>query len=109
MGRDLTLGIEEEYQICDPRTGDLVPGVERMLGAAAPELRERMAYELLHSVVEGNTSVAESVDDALGQILRLRRDLFALAERLDLALGLGGAHPFARWDAQGFVDTPDYQ
>jgi len=109
MSRDLTLGIEEEYQVCDPRTGDLTPGVERLLERAWPALRERMAFELLHSVLEGNTAVAESVEDAMAMILRLRRDLFTVAEQLDLALGLGGTHPFARWSDQGFVDTPDYQ
>ena len=82
MGRDLTLGIEEEYQVCDPRTGDLVPGVERLLQAAAiadPALRDRMAFELLHTVLEVNTAVAESVDDALAKILRLRREVHGIA------------------------------
>ena len=109
MSRDLTLGVEEEYQICDPRTGDLAPGIERILAEAAPELRERLAYELLHSVIEANTPVAESVDDAVAKMLHVRREVFAVAERLDLALGLTGTHPFARWRDQGFVDTPDYQ
>lgn len=109
MARDLTLGIEEEYQVCDPRSGALAPGVERLLVAAPPELRERMAFELLHTVLEGNTGVAESVGDAMAQLAGVRQGLFALAERLDLALGLGGTHPFARWEEQGFVDTPDYQ
>ena len=63
MAKDLTLGIEEEYQVCDPRTGDLTPGVELLLGAAPPALRERLSYELLHTVLEGNTAVAETVDD----------------------------------------------
>ncbi len=109
MGRDLTLGIEEEYQICDPRTGDLVPGVERILEAAAPELRERLSYELLHTVLEANTPVAASVEEGATLLCAVRRDLFDVAGRLDLALGLSGVHPFARWQEQGFVDTPDYQ
>ncbi|HEY7462706.1 MAG TPA: YbdK family carboxylate-amine ligase [Gemmatimonadota bacterium] len=109
MARDLTLGIEEEYQICDPRTGDLAAGVERILAAAAPPLRERISYELLHSVLEGNTAVAETVDEGMVMLAGMRRDLFELAGGLGLALGLSGAHPFARWQDQGFVDTPDYQ
>ena len=109
MPNDLTLGIEEEYQVCDPRTGDLTPGVEKILGAAAPELRERLSYELLHTVLEGNTAVAASVDEGLALLLGLRRELFALADGLGLALGLSGTHPYARWQDQQFVDTPDYQ
>jgi carboxylate-amine ligase len=109
MGRDLTLGVEEEYQICDPHTGQLAPGIERLLKAAGPALRQRMAFELLHTVLEANTAVADSVADAMAKTVQLRRDLFALADRLDLALGLGGTHPFASWRDQRFVDTPDYQ
>ena len=109
MADDPTLGIEEEYQVCDPRTGDLAPDVERILGAAAPALRERLSYELLHTVLEGNTPVARSVDEGMAMLLGLRRELFALADGLGLALGLSGAHPFARWQDQRFVDTPDYQ
>lgn len=109
MGRDLTLGVEEEYQICDPRTGDLVPGIGPLLGAAPPALRERMSYELLNSVLEGNTAVAAGVEEAHALTARLRRDLFGLADGLGLALGLAGTHPFASWRDQEFVDTPDYQ
>lgn len=109
MGRDLTLGVEEEYQICDPRTGDLVPGIGSLLSAAPPALRQRMAYELLHSVLEGNTAVASDVAEAHALTARLRRDLFGLADGLGLALGLAGTHPFASWRDQEFVDTPDYQ
>ncbi len=109
MANNLTLGIEEEYQVCDPRTGNLAPGVERILEAAPPPLRERLSYELLHTVLEGNTAVSATVDEALANVLALRRELFGLAERLDLALGLSGTHPFARWSDQEFVDTPDYQ
>jgi carboxylate-amine ligase len=109
MGRDLTLGVEEEYQICDPRTGDLVPGIESLLAAAPPALRERMSYELLHSVLEGNTAVAGDVEEAHALTARLRRDLIGLADGVGLALGLAGTHPFASWRDQEFVDTPDYQ
>jgi carboxylate-amine ligase len=109
MARDLTLGIEEEYQICDPRTGDLVPGIESLLAAAPPALRERMSYELLHSVLEGNTAVAGDVEEAHALTARLRRDLIGLADGVGLALGLAGTHPFASWRDQEFVDTPDYQ
>jgi carboxylate-amine ligase len=32
-----------------------------------------------------------------------------LAERHEVAVGIGGVHPFADWRVQGFVDTPGYQ
>jgi carboxylate-amine ligase len=68
-----------------------------------------MSYELLHSVLEGNTAVAGDVEEAHALTARLRRDLIGLADGVGLALGLAGTHPFASWRDQEFVDTPDYQ
>ena len=107
--RAATLGVEEEYQLCDPATGDLVPAVDALLAAAAEPLRERLGYELLHSVLEGNIEVASDPDDAIEKVRRLRCDLLELAGSRDVAIGIGGVHPFARWQEQDFVDTPGYQ
>lgn len=105
----IPLGVEEEYQLCDPSTGDLTPAVDRLLGAAPPELRDRLAYELLHTVLEANTEKSATVDEALERVRRLRCQIIELAEQGGVAIGIGGVHPFARWQDQGFVDTEGYQ
>ncbi|MGH7571875.1 MAG: carboxylate-amine ligase [Gemmatimonadota bacterium] len=104
-----SLGVEEEYQLCDPATGDLKPAVDTLLAAAPEELRDRLGYELLHTVLEANTGVAADVDDAAMQVRRLRCAIMDLAERQGVAIGIGGVHPFASWRDQEFVDTPGYQ
>jgi carboxylate-amine ligase len=109
MKGPLTLGVEEEYQICDPSTGDLVPVVDQLLEAAPRELRDRLGYELLHTVLEGDIPVASDVDEAVESVRQLRCSIIALAEAQGVAIGVGGAHPFADWRDQGFVDTPGYQ
>jgi carboxylate-amine ligase len=105
----VTLGVEEEYQLCDPATGELVPAVDRVLRAAHPELRERLGYELLHTVLEGNTPKASDVDEAMAGVRWLRCSILDLAAAHGVAIGIGGVHPFARWQDQDFVDTPGYQ
>jgi len=105
----LTLGVEEEYQICDPSTGDLTPVVDQLLAAAPPELRDHLGYELLHTVLEGDIPIASSVDEAVESVRQMRCSVIALAESQAVAIGIGGAHPFADWRDQGFVDTPGYQ
>lgn len=105
----LTLGIEEEYQLCDPVTGDLTPSVDRLLDAAPPALRERLGYELLHTVLEGNIEVAGDVADAMAKVRELRCAVLELASAQGVAIGIGGVHPFARWQDQEFVDTEAYR
>ncbi|HUP01039.1 MAG TPA: YbdK family carboxylate-amine ligase [Gemmatimonadota bacterium] len=109
MARTITLGIEEEFQLCDPETGDLTPAVDSLLAAAAPPLRGRLAYELLHTVLEGNIAVADDLDQAMERVRELRCSILELADAHGVAIGIGGVHPFARWQDQDFVDTPGYQ
>ncbi len=104
-----TLGIEEEYQICDPQTGDLVPKVDEIMSSAAPDLRERLSYDLLLTLVEANTEVSETVEEGIDNLLDKRRRVQALAEAAGCTLGLTGTHAYADPKEQSFVDTPDYQ
>ena len=49
---DFTVGIEEEFAILDPDSLDLVPRFEELRDTAEPELRERIAGELIMSELE---------------------------------------------------------
>ena len=105
----LPLGVEEEFQLCDPETGDLTPAVDRILRAAPPELAERLGYELLHTVVEGNILKSADLAEATARVRALRCDLLEIAASMGVAIGIGGVHPFARWQDQDFVSTDAYQ
>ena len=105
----LPLGVEEEYQLCNPETGDLTPAVDKILRAAQPELAERLGYELLHTVIEANTRKSADLGEAMAGVRALRCDLLEIAASLGVAIGIGGVHPFARWQDQDFVDTEGYQ
>jgi carboxylate-amine ligase len=105
----VSLGVEEEYQLCDPETGDLTPAVDRLLAAAPAGWNEHLGYELLYTVLEGNTPKADDVDEAMAGVRTLRCVVLDLAAAHEVAIGVGGVHPFARWQDQDFVDTPGYQ
>ncbi len=60
FGRRLTLGVEEELFLVDPETWALTPGVERLLGPAG------LKTELFAAVVETNTPICGSAEEALG-------------------------------------------
>jgi carboxylate-amine ligase len=105
----ITLGVEEEYQLCDPSTGDLTPAVERLLAGAPPAWRDHLGYELLHTVIEGNTPIEDDVDAMMAEVRALRCVVLEGAAAEGVAIAIGGVHPFARWQDQDFVDTPAYQ
>ena len=105
----LTLGVEEEFMFCDPRTGDLTHTIDEFMEAVDPALRERFSYELLLSEIETNTEVARSVDDAMESVIHLRKTVAEISERLGVSMGVNGTHPFADWREQKFVQNETYQ
>jgi len=104
-----TLGIEEEYQICDPETGALVPRVDDLLRRADADLRAFLSYDLIQGLIETNTDVSANVDEGIADLIAKRRRIQALAEAAGCTLGITGSHPFADPRQTAFVDTPGYR
>src|SRR5918996_243422 len=102
FGRRLTLGVEEELFLVDPETWALTPGVERLLGPAG------LKTELFAAVVETNTPICGSPEEALAELVRLRGVVQEAAAREGLAVAAGGTHPFAAPEEQEIVREPRY-
>ena len=60
-----TIGVEEEYMLCHPVTGDIINKADEIITDLNKELKERYSYELLLSEIEVNTSVCHSVNDVI--------------------------------------------
>ena len=89
FGRALTIGVEEELQLVDPETLALAPGVEKLLGP------DGLKTELFACLIETNTPVCESAEEARAELARLRRVVLeAAAARDGLAVAAAGSHPF---------------
>lgn len=104
-----TLGIEEEYQICDPRTGALVPRVDDLMARADAATRQRLSYDLIQGLIETATGVAGSVDEGIADLTDMRRRIQALAEAEGCTLGITGTHPYADPHETAFVDNDAYR
>ena len=104
-----TLGIEEEYQLCDPETGALMPAANRLIESAPEDLRRVLSYDLIQGLIEVNSGVSGSVADGMADIAGRRREVQALAEAHGLTLGITGTHPFADPDKTEFVKTDAYR
>ena len=106
---DFTVGIEEEYQLLDPETLALTNRFEELMGAADGRLAERLAGELIASEIEYRTDRHLRFADAARDLVEGRLATLALADRLGIALGVSGVHPFSPWTEQRIIDTPHYR
>ncbi|HVH56737.1 MAG TPA: carboxylate-amine ligase [Vicinamibacterales bacterium] len=95
-----TLGVEEEFQIVDPESGELRSHVSELLASSARVLGDQIKRELHQSIVEVGTKICGDVAELQEEIFRIRRELVAAAERVGLAVAAAGTHPFADWKDQ---------
>ena len=61
MSAHLTLGIEEEFQIVDRRTGQLSPSILTIIEKGAPYFGSKIKPEMLQSTIELITDVLPNI------------------------------------------------
>ena len=88
-----TVGIEEEFQLVDPATGELSPIVEKVL--AANGTFDSLAPELSQSCLELVSPVFEDVAGISRELPTLRRELAELVRGCGACLVSAGTHPFS--------------
>ncbi|HYI98776.1 MAG TPA: YbdK family carboxylate-amine ligase [Thermoleophilaceae bacterium] len=107
---DFTVGLEEEFQILDPRTLALDQRYEKLRAAAQadPVLSEAVAGELIESEIEIRSGRGETFAAAAAAQRGARARLFALASVHDARLAVTGTHPWSPWQEQRIIDTDHY-
>jgi carboxylate-amine ligase len=107
---DGTLGVEEEYAICEPSTLDLVPRYEELRVLADESGLERaVAGELLASEIEFMTGRCETWAQAQDELLDIRRRVAGIARTADVLMGASATHPWADYREQTTVPLPYYE
>jgi carboxylate-amine ligase len=104
----LTIGIEEEYQIIDPQTGELRSYITQILEAGKLTLREQVKAELHQSMVEVGTEICRTPAEARAELVRLRRGVMELAAKNGLVIAAAGTHPSAHWQTQEITPFERY-
>ena len=99
--KNFTIGIEEEYMICNPLNGDLVDKASFIMDNFKDS--KRFSYELIESEIEANTSVHYEINDAIKELGFLRRKINNLGKNNDFTLGISGTHPTAKPEKQNFI------
>jgi len=107
---DFTVGLEEEFQLLDPKTLDLVHRFAELKAACDGDelLADSAAGELIDTEIEIRSGRGESFAEAVELQRERRARLFALAEGIGIALGAMGTHPWASYLDQRIIDTPHY-
>ncbi|WP_424947148.1 carboxylate-amine ligase [Candidatus Spongiihabitans sp.] len=104
-----TIGIEEEYMLVNPHTGDLVRKAPRsLMPAMKAKLGSRVSPEFLQSQVEVGTPVCASLQQANDELGNLRQSVAEVAQDHDLAIIAASTHPFARPQDQAITKKARY-
>ena len=106
---DLTLGVEEEYQIIDGETRELTSYVGDVLEQGAVIFRDQVKPELLQSQVEIGRHVCRNIREARQEVTRLRRMVSEIAERNGCRIVSAATHPFSRWQDQIITEEDRYK
>ncbi len=104
----LTLGIEEEYQVVDPETGELSSYITQILDTEGQIMVEGVKPELHQSVVEVGSSVCHTPAEIRQEVIRLRKAVSDLAASDGLRILAAGTHPFSSWLDQRITPLERY-
>jgi carboxylate-amine ligase len=108
LGRDLTIGIEQEFQIIDSN-GELTHHIDTLLLATRPQFGEDVKAEMLQSVVEIGTQICSNIGEARSELVRLRGGLVEILAGDGLRLASAGTHPFSHWQDQRVTEAERYK
>src|SRR5258708_6877490 len=109
MFDQFTLGIEEEFQIVDPKTRELRSHVSEFLEEGKMLLGEQIKPEMIQSMVEVGTGICKNIQEARADITRLRSIISGLAAKNGLVIVAGSTHPISRWQDQKIFEDERYE
>ncbi len=106
---ELTIGIEEEYQIIDPDSRELTSYISEFLDKGAILFRDQVKPEFLQSQVEIGSHVCRNIREARQEVIRLRSIVSEIAHKHKRKIVAAGTHPFSRWQDQIITDKDRYK
>lgn len=99
----LNIGIEEEYQLIDPQSRELLGYVTQSMSQDQLVVRERtpeveLAQPFTEAVIEVGTPVCADIKEAREKLVYTREQILEVAHRNGYRVMAAGTHPFSRWD-----------
>ena len=105
---DFTLGIEEEYQVIDPESRELVSHNQKIVEEAERILPNQTKAEMHEAMVEVVSKVCKDIHQVREDLVLLRKTVSGIAESLGYKIGAAATHPFSAWQKQLITQDPRY-
>ncbi len=98
----ITLGVEEEFMLIDPVSGDTLRDPDEGILETCNEHRGRHKFvrEFMRAQIETNTRVCTSVAEVRTAISETRGIVVRAAEKYGAGVLATSTHPFAEWETQ---------
>jgi len=94
----LTFGVELELMVLNTHDYNLGRGATDLLARLEKvKLEGAVKPEITESMIELNSAVQRRYEDLVSELVRTRDAVVAAADKLNLAVCGGGAHPFHKW------------
>lgn len=107
---ELTLGVEEEYQVVDPESRELQSVISHFTDRNEATIYHRtISSELHQSMVELGTGVCRTPDEVMQELKSQREYIRDLAAERGLRIVAGSTHPVSRWEEQEISPYDRYQ
>ncbi len=105
-----TLGIEEEFYVVDEH-GRPTSGTDELVYESDPPaiLDGRLDHELFKCVIETQTPLIESLDEARAALDDVRDALVEHARSEGFGIAAAGLHPLAKWRELEHAEKPRYR
>lgn len=103
-----TMGIEEEFQIIDPKSRELTCAISQMVEAADRIGNVKLMPELHQSVVEVASGICENIEEARHDVIHNRREAHRVAQEVGSCIAAASTHPFSKWWEQEISTGPRY-
>jgi len=107
-GSILTLGVEEELMLVDAETLSQRPASSEVIPRVRVE-RGLVKHELFESIVELNSGICKSSDEALEVLRALRQATAEAAAEIGCMVAAAGSHPTDIPSDQEIADEPHYR
>lgn len=106
----LTMGVELELQVVNRRNCDLTRGASDIIALLSRWGSPGDArHEITESMLEVSTGVQQRHAAILNELVSIRDAVVRAADRVNLLVAGGGAHPFQHWPERYVTDRPRYQ
>ena len=102
MRDHFTLGVEEEYLVVDPATGELRSGGRQALDTDRSGI---VSGEVQDTLLEIGTPICHDMTELMDRLRERRFQAGAAAAAVDLEVLALGAHPFSGWVGQELSDS----